>query len=206
MSNLGSYGAVVLAAGFSRRLPGENKLLRHYRGRPLLAHTLRSVASLGLDDAIVVVGYDAERVAPVAMGLGLRHVRNEQSTAGMGYSLAAGVESLSADLAGIFVVLGDMPEIRAEDYRRLAEAHEAQPARICVPVWNEQRGHPVLFGAAYRDALARLTGDVGARHVLSRHADHVVRVPASSPGVLADFDRRADFETGPASGGGPPVG
>lgn len=204
MADLGSYGAVVLAAGFSRRLPGEDKLLKLYRGQPLLAHALATVAEVGLGDAVVVTGGAGERIAELAGPWRLRCVRNDDAAAGMGSSIAAGVRAVRDGLAGVFVVLGDMPEVTPEDYRRLAAAHEAQPARICVPVWEGRRGHPVLFGADHRGALAALTGDVGARGILREAAD-VLGVPAASAGVLVDLDTEEDFAA-PAPGGPPEPG
>jgi CTP:molybdopterin cytidylyltransferase MocA len=195
---------MVLAAGFSRRLPGANKLLKPYHGRPLLAHTLETVAGLGLADAVVVSGYEGEHIAEQAAQAGLRCVRNDEAASGMGSSIAAGVRALREGLAGVFIVLGDMPEVTPEDYARLAAAHEAQPARICVPVWEGRRGHPVLFGADHRGALAALTGDVGARSILREAAD-VLSVPAASAGVLVDLDTEADFAA-PAPDGPPEPG
>ncbi len=187
-----SYGAVILAAGFSRRLPGEDKLLKTYRGRALLAHVLETVAGLGLGDAVIVTGDAGERIGQLARPWRLRRVTNDDAAAGMGGSIAAGVCALPEGLAGIFVALGDMPEVAPEDYARLAAAHEQRPERICVPVWEGRRGHPVLFGADHRDALAALSGDAGARSVLQR-AGEVVSVRAVSAGVLIDLDTHADF-------------
>ena len=192
-SGMERYGAVILAAGFSRRLPGENKLLKNYGSRPLLAHALAAAQALGLADAVVVTRPDMPAVEEIAMNAGLRCVENPDAAEGMGASIAAGVRVVRPGLAGIFVALGDMPHVTAEDYRALATAHEQQSARICVPVWDGRRGHPVLFGADYRGALAGLSGDTGARAVLADHAARVVAVPAASPGVLADLDTAEDF-------------
>lgn len=186
------YGAVILAAGFSRRLPGENKLLKAYRGRPLLMHALETVAGLGLGDAIVVCGREGEGIAALAQRADLRWVRNTDAGLGMGASIAAGVGALRGNMSGVFIVLGDMPEVTGDDYRRLVTAHDEQPARVCVPVWDGQRGHPVVFGADYLADLVALTGDAGARGVLRQAAD-VISVPTASAGVLVDLDVEADF-------------
>jgi len=194
-----NYGAVILAAGFSRRLPGANKLMKAYRGRPLLGHALETVAGLGLGDAVVVTSDHCAGVAELARQARLRCVQNTDAAAGMGGSIAAGVRALRDGLTGVFVVLGDMPQVTSADYARLARAHALRPARICVPVWEGQRGHPVLFGAAYFSDLAALTGDVGARGVIREAAD-VISVPAASAGVLVDLDTEADFAAPEADG------
>lgn len=196
LQQLDAYGAVILAAGFSRRLPGEDKLLKPYRGRPLLEHALMTIARLGLGDAVVVTRRGSAGVYELGREAGLRCVFNADAEAGMGGSIAVGAKALRGGLAGLFVVLGDMPYVSAADYRRLAAAHEARPARICVPVWEGRRGHPVLFGADHIAALHALTGDVGARVVLSEQWSQVLKVPAASAGVLADLDTLADFANG----------
>lgn len=192
-SGMEHYGAVILAAGFSRRLPGENKLLKYYRGQPLLSHALAAAQALGLADAVVVTRPDMPAVEEIAATAGLRCVANPDAAEGMGSSIAAGVSALCPDIVGIFVALGDMPHVTAEDYRALAKAHVQHTAHICVPVWDGRRGHPVLFGADYRNVLARLSGDTGARAVLADHAARVVAVPAASSGILTDLDTAEDF-------------
>ncbi len=143
-----AHGALILAAGLSRRLPGENKLLKPYRGQPLLAYALASTAALGLADAVVVTGCDAPRVAALAERTGLRAVHNPDAAAGMGASIAAGVRALRPGLAGIFIALGDMPHVTAADYRALATAHEQHPrASAC---------RCGMGGAAIRSCSARI--------------------------------------------------
>jgi len=184
---------MILTAGFSRRLPGENKLLKDYAGQPLVAHVLTTVSELGLGEVVVVTGCDAAKITRLAEQVGLASTCNESAEEGMGSSIAAGTKELSENLSGLFVVLGDMPFVQAVNFHRLAAAHQNCARRICVPVWQGKRGHPVLFGTRYRPELAQLSGDVGARSTLHRHRDEVVDVPAVSNGVLVDFDTGDDF-------------
>ncbi len=189
----GKTGAVVLAAGASRRLPGANKLLMDYRGRPLLAHALDAVRTLGLAEVMVVSGHDPEPVEALAASFGLASVRAAGAQPGMGLSIATGIRALGRELVRAFIVLGDMPDITPDEYARLANAHAADPRRICVPVFANKRGHPVLFGADFFDELAAMTGDRGAREVLMRHERSVIEVPAGSPAIMRDIDTAADF-------------
>jgi molybdenum cofactor cytidylyltransferase len=186
------FAAILLAAGFSRRMGGENKLLKPFRGRPLIAHALETVGGLGLGQLVVVLGRSAEAVAPL-LPAAATPVRNARASEGMGRSIAAGAQALVPALAGAFVVLGDMPLVTRADYEALARAFQAQGGEaVCIPVHEGRRGHPVLFPARHFPALAACEGDSGARHILADPAARLMEVETSS-GVLIDFDDPTSF-------------
>ena len=187
--------AIVLAAGRSERMGAANKLTLELGGTALV---LRSVdAALGADVApvLVVTGSDAESVRDA---LGSRHadfVHNADHAEGMGTSIAAGARALPGDIDAALLCLGDMPRVAAPHVAALCAAFDDAPAdAICVPVHGGRRGHPVLFAAAYRPALERLTGDHGARGILEAHPGSVIEVEVPDDGVLADIDTPADFD------------
>jgi molybdenum cofactor cytidylyltransferase len=194
MTPFAPLAAVLLAAGFSRRMGGENKLLKPLHGKPLIAHTLDIVARLGLGQLVVVLGESADALAPL-LPRSAAIVRNSRDGEGMGASLAAGAAAVTPDMAGDFVVLADMPFVTRADYERLVTAFEAQERRsICAPLHEGQRGHPVLFRACDLPALASLQGDSGARRVLADRQRPVYEVEGCSAGVLTDFDEPASFD------------
>ncbi|HBO0636754.1 TPA: nucleotidyltransferase family protein, partial [Pseudomonas aeruginosa] len=119
-----------------------------------------------------------------------RLVHSLDASSGMGHSLAAGVAAArNSPARAIAVLLGDMPWIAADTLERLAAM--ATPEAIVFPLYDGQRGHPVLFGRAFWDALAQLDGDQGARRVLLAHRPAWREVPCDDPGVLRDVDTPA---------------
>lgn len=197
MRPLDRLGAVILAAGLSSRMGGEQKLVKLLDGKPLLQHSLDTVAALGLADALAVTGHARAEVEAVIAGSGIRSVFNPDYATGIGSSLARGVEHLSPAVAGAFIVLGDMPLVMAEDYWRLAEAFAAEGGeRICRPCHAGRPGHPVLFPKRLFADLRCLGGDQGGAPVIGRHQDDVILVDVGSPRVLADIDTQADFRSG----------
>jgi len=60
-------------------------------------------------------------------------------------------------------------------------------------VFQGQRGHPALIGAALLPRLLSLAGDAGARTILKDLGDRLVLVEASDDGVLFDVDERGDL-------------
>jgi molybdenum cofactor cytidylyltransferase len=188
-----SFGLLVLAAGLSRRMGGPNKLLQPYRGRPLLAHALRIAEEFEFRDRVAVTGRDSAQVQALAETFNVRCVFNPRFAEGLGTSVAAGARALGPDINGVFIALGDMPEIDPDVYFALAK--KLTRHSIILPLHRGSRGHPVLFCASYISELSALSGDEGARSLLRRHADRIAAVETANPGVLRDIDTREDFET-----------
>jgi molybdenum cofactor cytidylyltransferase len=111
---------------------------------------------------------------------------------GMGASLAHGVgQARNAD--GWVVALADMPRVPAVIIKEIIASLESG-ALIAAPVHKAERGHPVGFGAALREELLALDGDLGARAVVERHRDSVQLIECDDPGILFDVDHKSDIE------------
>jgi len=185
---------VLLAAGFGRRYAAAagdvDKLLQPMAdGLPLVVRAATALRA-ALPDSVAVVRPDSssELVARLSEG-GLQVVVAPAAAGGMAYSLAAAAMARPSASAWL-VALADMPWIRGETIARVAAAVTA--TTLAAPCHAGRRGHPVAFGAAYRDELLLLTGDHGAREVLQRHAKHLRLVEVNDPGILADVDTPAD--------------
>ena len=186
-------GAILPAAGFSKRMGSENKLLKPFKGRPLISHVVERATDLGLRQLLVVAGQDEDRIRPL-MPHGVILIAHPQASNGMGSSIAKGALALDPSLRGVFVILGDMPFIERDVYEKLAETlNSAKDDAICIPTYEGQRGHPVLFGKRHFSALTRLKGDRGAREVLSSPTAEVFEVPLWHSGVLIDLDTPQAF-------------
>ncbi|MFW6094587.1 MAG: nucleotidyltransferase family protein [Pseudomonadota bacterium] len=183
-------GALLLAAGSSRRF-GSDK--RHHRlddGTPLLVASVRRYASAFAELVVVLRPDDdelAERARDAAPRGAVTILRCPDAHRGMGHSLAWGARH-APPWAHLFVALGDMPWVRTDTLVRLRQTAAAAPADAMVrPAHRSVPGHPVAFGRDHVPALARLTGDRGARALLEAHP-HVRLVEVDDPGVLADLD------------------
>ncbi|MGF1548127.1 MAG: NTP transferase domain-containing protein [Thiotrichales bacterium] len=187
--NRGIVG-VLLAAGASSRF-GDAKLLQRLPEGELVA--VASVRGLreALPDSLVVTRIDALELARALHDLGLTIILSAVAAKGMGHSLACGVRS-SANAQGWVVALADMPLLRSETVAAVA-AHLRQGASIVAPTYRGQRGHPVGFDRRFFHSLTALEGDVGARHLLQRHARDLTLVEIDDPGILRDIDVPADL-------------
>lgn len=181
---------ILLAAGGSSRF-GSDKLLY-----PLADATPLGVAAArrlrpACDRVLAVVRPGSDRLADLLAAEGFESVVCPDAARGMGHSLAAGIRA-APYAAGWLIALADMPYIAPATHVRVAEALRAGGS-IVVPEYQGRRGHPVGFGAAWGTQLALLSGDEGARGILGRVPDAIVRCTVDDPGVLRDVDRRADL-------------
>ena len=91
-------------------------------------------------------------------------------------------------------ILADQPLVTAELMRTLIRTHRRTFAPACVPVFEEQRGNPVLFDKKLFKELRELRGDTGGRVLLEKYRESIVTVPASRA-VLIDIDTPEDYST-----------
>jgi molybdenum cofactor cytidylyltransferase len=186
--------AIVLAAGRSSRLAPANKLLELIDGAPIVRRVAGIALASGAGPVIVVTGFDAARVANAVHNLKVTIVHNATFEEGLSSSLRAGLSALPSDSDGTLILLGDMPATESSDLEALMAAFAAKDRQaICVPVRHGRRGNPVLWGAAYFAEMMSLSGDVGAKPLMARHAEHVTEVAAGSDGIFADVDTPSDL-------------
>ena len=187
-----AVGAVVLAAGVSRRMGEASKLLAEIDGAPLVARCVDAVLASRARPVVVVTGYEAARVRAALAGRELSFVHNPDAAAGLASSLRAGIAALGEKVDAAVVCLADMPWVRAEHIDALIAAFLASGERpICVPTFGLERGNPVLWPARHFAEIAALSGDGGARSLLEAHAEEVCTVPVADPGVTLDVDTPA---------------
>lgn len=82
-----------------------------------------------------------------------------------------------------------MPLVSGTMIDRLLAAFDPEEGRAVVqPTYRGKQGNPVLWAREILPEMAGITGDVGARHLVGRHADRVVEVEMADDAVLRDFD------------------
>jgi molybdenum cofactor cytidylyltransferase len=184
-----TISALILAAGRSTRMGGPNKLLAELRGKPLVRIVTEQVLASKASDVTVVTGHQAKEVELALQGLKVRFVHNPEFASGLASSVKAGIAAVPEQADGAVVCLGDMPLIEAHLVDRLIEAFAPDRGMlIAVPVSDNRRGNPVLWSRRFFGELMSLDGDIGARHLIAKHADAVAEVPVDGQGAFVDID------------------
>jgi molybdenum cofactor cytidylyltransferase len=182
--------AIVLAAGASTRF-GSAKQLARVAGRPLLHTAMARAADVAGSAVTVVLGARAAQLSPLLTHSQASVVINRDWREGMASSIRAGVARLPASCTAVLLMLVDQAAVTAEDLERLASAWRRQPDYIVAARYGMTTGVPAIFPRSVFPDLASLRGDVGARVLLQRNPDRVVRVPMASAAI--DIDTPEDL-------------
>jgi molybdenum cofactor cytidylyltransferase len=195
--------AVVLAAGSSSRMPGSQKLLLEFDGRPMVRHAVEAASEGGCHQVVVV--YSADDVKEAVDGAA-ELVHNPDASTGMASSLKAGLRALRPEIEAAVVVLGDQPLVGSRTVAALLRAWRREGSRPAVAVSkradgtgetqpgrreNAQWTPPVVLAREMWDELYALDGDAGARQILDGHPELLDIVPA--PGRPDDIDTPEDY-------------
>lgn len=181
--------AIVLAAGRGTRMGGPNKLLEDVGGRPVVRRVVEAALASRASPVLVVTGHERARVERILAGLPVMFVHNRDFAEGLSTSVRAGIAAVPGGAGAALVMLGDMPLVGPQILDALLDAFDPDAGRLIVlPVADGRRGNPVLWDRRFFDALTKLEGDVGARHLIAAHAEAVVEIEVEGPGAFLDVD------------------
>ena len=178
--------ALILAAGAGTRF-GSTKQLVTIDHKPMLQWVIDSVNEICPNAIYSVIGSDAASLRNQIVGTHFIH--NKQWSAGLGGSIALGVNRLKSDFERIFILLADQPLVRAKHLQQLMAVYDDQ--HIVCSRYGDSLGVPAIFGRKHFAALTGLTGDTGAKAMLTQ-----LQPPPPSiclEGTLEDIDTVDDL-------------
>ena len=160
-TTLPPFAAIVVAAGKGLRVGGDvPKQFRHWRGKPLVRHSVEALLTAGASPLVVVIGADAQGDAEAALA-GLEGVRFVHGGASRQDSVRNGLEALATD-APERVLIHDAarPDLPRAVIARLLDALAAHPGAIPVlPVVDSLAvagSDGAMAGKAERELLRRV--------------------------------------------------
>jgi molybdenum cofactor cytidylyltransferase len=207
-------GAIILAAGQSRRM-GRNKMLLPFAASTVLETIVTEViACAQVTDRVVVTGHQPDQIAALLGAYPVRCVFNPAyAQADMLVSIQVGLRALSAEVSAALIVLGDQPRIQRAVIERVTEQSssfaeraayakhrkrrgglEAQrPQTIIIPSYQMKRGHPILIDRALWPDVLTVPETGSLRDFIRAHEDQIRYVVVETDSVLKDLDTPADY-------------
>ena len=186
--------AILLAAGQSKRMNGENKLTKEIQGIPLIKLSAKNILASSINELIIVLGHQKEIIKKlIDKNEKIKFVFNKNFESGMASSIKAGLNNLSEKTESFFICLGDMPRINRDIYNLLIKSKNKKD--IVVPTYNGQQGNPVLFSKSMKEKVMIIEGDVGAKKILGSYKDKILNLEINNESITKDFNIRDDFNS-----------
>lgn len=180
---------IVLAAGSGSRFGGPlHKLQQPFGDSTVLGATVRHAVQTQLPVLVVTTAPLAPLLMRQLASRDILTLSQREATRGMGASIAAGIAERSG-APGWLLLPGDMPLVQPASLLAVASALEHHA--VVYAQHKGWRGHPVAFAAELYSELIQLSGDEGARRVISRYPSWGEELP--DRGVLLDIDTPADL-------------
>lgn len=184
-SNPREIGAVILAAGRSRRM-GREKALLPFGPSTAIERILAALAGAGVSRVVVVTRADLAPAIAAGRPAGAEIVVNPQPDGEMLDSIRLGARELASSLEAFFVWPVDHPAVAGTTIAALVAVADRRLAAI--PTHGDRRGHPALVGMDLKEELLALPAGLGLRELWRSRAESVREIPVPDPGVVANVD------------------
>lgn len=186
--------AVVLAAGQAKRM-GQTKQLLPWGKTTVLGQTIHNLKQTAVHNICLVSGHEADKIEVLAAAEGIYTIRNAQyASTEMITSLQTAVRQLPPHVTAVLVILADQPMVQPAIIDQILAAYWQGQSDLIAPVYEGQRGNPVLIGRAYFKELLNLSPNDAPRTLLHRHPDKLYLLPVESDTILRDLDNPEQYE------------
>ena len=186
--------AILLAAGQSKRMNGENKLSKESQGIPLIKHSVKNILASSIDELIVILGYQKDIIEKlIDKNEKIKIIFNKDFESGMASSIKTGLDNLSEKSEAFFICLGDMPMVSHNIYDQLVKSKDNK--EIIVPTYKGQQGNPVLFDKSMKEKIINISGDAGAKKILELNKDKILNLKINDQSITRSFNTQDDFSS-----------
>ena len=186
--------AILLAAGQSKRMQGQNKLLKKYKKKYLINHILNSLVKSKVNKIIVVLGHENRKVKKISLkSKKITFVFNSQYLKGISTSIKSGLKKISKKNIGFLIAHADMPLVSKTILNSLCLSLKSKNKEIFVPIYKKKVGNPLAFKYSMIKSLKKIKGDRGAKKLIKSNKLKVQLVKMKSKSILIDFDQLKDF-------------
>jgi bifunctional UDP-N-acetylglucosamine pyrophosphorylase/glucosamine-1-phosphate N-acetyltransferase len=147
--------AVILAAGKGKRMRSSlPKVLHRLAGKPLVCWVVEAAQKAGISKIIVVIGYKGEMVKKALRRHPVELVW-QHSQLGTGHAVRMAYSKLKNFRGTLLVLAGDVPALKPETIRRLAEYHQKQKAfaTVLTARWPDPAGYGRIVRSKAGDVL-----------------------------------------------------
>ena len=188
--------AILLAAGQSKRLKSENKLIKLYKKKPLINHSLNALHKSKVNKIIVVLGHQKKELQKIIKKNNKNiFTYNKEYKKGMASSIKAGLRKLNKKDKGFIIVQSDMPFIKSSDINKIYTSIKSKKYLVHVLKYRNRVGNPIGFDISIMKKFKRIKGDIGAKFMVKRLKKETKFIKINNLKSFKDFDKVSDFRT-----------
>lgn len=174
---------------------GRNKLLTKINSKPMVRKVVESALSSKVDEVIVVMGWEKDKVRKVLADLPCRLVVNKEYRKGQSTSVKTGLKEVGEATQAILVLPGDVAMIETHSINLVVEAYNRNARPIVVAAYGRRQGHPILLAKELFPEIQQIDETTfGLKSVVKKHESEMELVETDSENVLRDVDTPEDLK------------
>ena len=186
--------AILLAAGQSKRMKSENKLIKLYKNKPLINYSLNVLTKSKVNKIIIVLGHQHKELKKIIKkNKKIIFTYNKNYQKGMASSIKNGLKKISKNDKGFIVAQSDMPFVKQSDINKICRSINSKKFLIHALKYKTRVGNPIGFDSSLIKKFKNIKGQFGAKFMVKRLKNRTNFINTSSLKSFKDFDKVSDF-------------
>ena len=186
--------AILLAAGQSKRMKSENKLIKLYKNKPLINYSLNVLTKSKVNKIIIVLGHQHKELKKIIKkNKKIIFTYNKNYKKGMASSIKIGLKKISKNDKGFIVAQSDMPFVKQSDINKICRSINSKKFLIHALKYKNRVGNPIGFDSSLIKKFKNIKGQFGAKFMVKRLKNRTNFIKTMSIKSFKDFDKASDF-------------
>ena len=187
---------ILLAAGLSKRMKSENKLIKLYKNKPLINYSLNVLKKSKANKIIIVLGHQYKEVKKIIKkNKKIIFTYNKNYKKGMASSIKMGLKKVSKNDKGFIVAQSDMPFVKLSDINKICRSIKTKKFLVHALKYKNRLGNPIGFDISLIKKFKNIKGQFGAKFMVKRLKNRTNFINTSSLKSFKDFDKVSDFRS-----------
>ena len=186
--------AILLAAGQSKRMKSENKLIKLYKNKPLINYSLNVLTKSKVNKIILVLGHQHKEVKKIIKkNKKIIFTYNKNYKKGMASSIKIGLKKISKNDKGFIIAQSDMPFVKQSDINKICRSINSKKFLVHALKYKTRVGNPIGFDSSLIKKFKNIKGQFGAKFMVKRLKNRTNFIKTMSIKSFKDFDKASDF-------------
>ena len=188
--------AILLAAGQSKRMKSENKLIKLYKNKPLINYSLNVLTKSKVNKIIIVLGHQHKELKKIIKkNKKIIFTYNKNYKKGMASYIKNGLKKISKNDKGFIVAQSDMPFVKQSDINKICRSINSKKFLVHALKYKTRVGNPIGFDISLIKKFKNIKGQFGAKFMVKRLKNRTNFINTSSLKSFKDFDKVSDFRS-----------